>query len=752
MKKKIMSCVLCLALLINLFPINSAVFADTSTATYAVTADKTTVHPGDEINFSITLQQTGMQNTLGLSLNIPTGLTYVANSLKVTEEAMNAIAFNKIVNGGANGSVSVDEQDGDGNPIAPQIIGVVAESYTGTEKITLATFKCTVNSDAELKSYTVGLDNLEAYDDNYEDKNPTATPATVTVEPTPVPATGITLDQTTLSLSAGANAQLTATVEPTTSTDTVTWSTSDANVATVANGLVTAVAEGTATITATTTSGQTATCTVTVTCAHNYTEVAEVPTTHTGGVSTPGTKAHFKCTICNKLFVEVDGNKVPATAESLVIPAPEHTYSDVWQSDSTNHWKQCSVCGAKKDEVAHTETTIRDNEVPATCSAEGHYDEVVKCSVCNKELSRTNNKTIAKLDHKPATPVEENRVEPKHENGTTTPGSYDEVVYCSECHTEISRVPKTIPAPEHTYGDWENDATNHWKECGCGNKITEAHQAGTPTRENINPATCTVDGSYDEVVKCSTCGYEMSRTNKVETATGHTEGAKTKENIKPATCTEKGSYVEVTHCAKCNIELGRENKEIEAKGHTPGEPVKENEVPATTQEEGSYEEVVYCTECDEELSRESKTTPKFVYEMLEGMDGEHKAATEESLTFKSNGDFAKFTGVKVDGVVIEESNYTAEAGSTIVTLKAEYLNTLSSGTHKISMVYTDGEIDTDFTIAEKAPVKDVDTVKPNTGDNSNMVMWISGLLISGICLIVISKWKTNTQKRTVRKH
>lgn len=741
MKKKIMSCVLCLALLINLFPINSMVFAvDAGTATYTITADKTTAHPGDTITYTIKLQQTGNVVGIEAELDIPEGLEYVTGSGTVTSGLKDTWKWSDL---------DISETS------IVKITGYGSESVTTTDQIILATFQCTVKEDATINSnYTVGLKNVTTaeYIDWQVEKTSTTVPAVVKVEAVPVPATGIDLDQTTLSLSAGANAQLTATVEPTTSTDTVTWSTSDANIATVANGLVTALAEGTATITATTTSGQTATCTVTVTCAHNYTEVAEVPTTHTGGVSTPGTKAHFKCTICNKLFVEVDGNKVPATAESLVIPAPEHTYSDVWQSDSTNHWKQCSVCGAKKDEVAHTEITIRDNEVPATCSAEGHYDEVVKCSVCNKELSRTNNKTIAKLDHTPATPVEENRVEPKHENGTTTPGSYDEVVYCSVCTAEISRVQKTIPAPEHTYGDWENDATNHWRECGCGNKITEAHQAGTPTRENINPATCTADGSYDEVVKCSTCGYEMSRTHKVETATGHTEGAKTKENVKPATCTEKGSYIEVTHCAKCNIELGREDKEIEAKGHTPGEPVKENEVPATTQKEGSYDEVVYCTECDEELSRESKTTPKFVYEMLEGMDGEHKATTEESLTFKSNGDFAKFTGVKVDGVVIEESNYTAEAGSTIVTLKAEYLNTLSAGTHKIAMVYTDGEIDTDFTIAEKAPVKDVDKVKPNTGDNSNMVMWISGLLISGICLIVISKWKTNTQKRTVRKH
>ena len=41
---------------------------------------------------------------------------------------------------------------------------------------------------------------------------------------------------------------------------------------------------------------------------------------------------------------------------------------------------------------------VRENEVAATCSAAGSYDEVVYCSVCNAEISRTQ-KTIDKLPH-----------------------------------------------------------------------------------------------------------------------------------------------------------------------------------------------------------------------------------------------------------------------------------------------------------------------------------------------------------------
>ena len=79
-----------------------------------------------------------------------------------------------------------------------------------------------------------------------------------------VHVTGVTLDKTTASLIVSDTVTLTATVAPTNATNkTVAWTTSDATVATVKDGLVTAVKVGTATITATA-DGKSATCAVTV--------------------------------------------------------------------------------------------------------------------------------------------------------------------------------------------------------------------------------------------------------------------------------------------------------------------------------------------------------------------------------------------------------------------------------------------------------------------------------------------------------
>ena len=99
-----------------------------------------------------------------------------------------------------------------------------------------------------------------------EDGAKTATCKVTVNAPQTVPVTGVTLDKAELTLEKGSTGTLKATVEPQNATNnTVTWSSSNPEFATVANGTVTAVSAGTATITVTTADGNhKATCTVTV--------------------------------------------------------------------------------------------------------------------------------------------------------------------------------------------------------------------------------------------------------------------------------------------------------------------------------------------------------------------------------------------------------------------------------------------------------------------------------------------------------
>ena len=90
-----------------------------------------------------------------------------------------------------------------------------------------------------------------------EEPDPTPTPTTIEV-------TEVSLSQTSLSLDVKGTANLTATVNPSNATDkTVTWASSNSKVATVKDGVVTAVSAGNATITVSA-GGKTATCEVKV--------------------------------------------------------------------------------------------------------------------------------------------------------------------------------------------------------------------------------------------------------------------------------------------------------------------------------------------------------------------------------------------------------------------------------------------------------------------------------------------------------
>ena len=85
---------------------------------------------------------------------------------------------------------------------------------------------------------------------------------------------------------------------------------------------------------------------------------------------------------------------------------------------------------------------------------------------------------------------------------------------------------------------------------------------------------------------------------------------------------------------------------------------------------------------------------------------------------RGNGEFSKFTCVKVDGSIIDASNYTAREGSTIITLKAEYLDTLAEGSHSFELVWTDGSAYTTFTVAKNEDSDDNDADGADNGSNT----------------------------------
>ena len=110
------------------------------------------------------------------------------------------------------------------------------------------------------------------------------------------------------------------------------------------------------------------------------------------------------------------------------------------------------------------------------------------------------------------------------------------------------------------------------------------------------------------------------------------------------------------------------------------------------------------------------------YTITKGNAAKWTLKSTKALSFTADGDFDKFVGVSVDGKRISDSNYSAKKGSTVITLKSAYLNTLKKGEHTITIHFEDGKAEGSFTIL------DASDDNPNTGDNIHL--WAALLFVS----------------------
>ena len=110
-----------------------------------------------------------------------------------------------------------------------------------------------------------------------------------------------------------------------------------------------------------------------------------------------------------------------------------------------------------------------------------------------------------------------------------------------------------------------------------------------------------------------------------------------------------------------------------------------------------------------------------------------------TLTFTSDADYDNFLKVLVDNKELAKENYTVKEGSTVVTLSNEYLNTLSAGTHELSIVSNNGTATTTFEIVKGA---DPEIVVPGTGINDTVMPVAIGSIIlafGAVSLVILKK-------------
>ena len=283
----------------------------------------------------------------------------------------------------------------------------------------------------------------------------------------------------------------------------------------------------------------------------------------------------------------------------------------------------------------------------------------------------------------------------------------------------------------HTYGAWSNDDADHWHECtdaSCTDKAGSIKDKAGHVYDDAADTTCNV------------CGYVRTVTPPAPVHT-HTYGAWSNDDADhwhectDASCTDKAGSIKdkAVHVydndadTTCNIcgYVRTITPPTPSHTHTYGAWVSDDTNhwhECTDASCGSIKDKavhVYDNDTDDTCNvcgyKRVLPTPVVTYKFIEGANGSWTKNSGKNLGFKVNGEISRFTGVKVDGALIGNDKYTAVSGSTVVTLKKDYLETLSVGKHTLSVVYTDGECTTEFeVIADTKPTTPEEDKKPGT--------------------------------------
>ena len=217
-----------------------------------------------------------------------------------------------------------------------------------------------------------------------------------------------------------------------------------------------------------------------------------------------------------------------------------------------------------------------------------------------------------------------------------------------------------------------------------------------------NSAYYTCDGC-DKWFADATGSVEITDKTSVKIpAPGHTAGTEWKSD-------------DTNHWHECTVAGCGVIIESTKSAHTAGEWIVDTPATATTAGTKHKE----CTVCHRVLETQPIPSTGTELKIIAGDNQIYNKASGSDVTITCNDDFAKFTGIKVDGSVVDSSNYTAVSGSTVLTLKASYLGTLTDGSHTITFVYTDGEANANLTVrtAGSGHIHDYGTEWKSNADN-----------------------------------
>ena len=309
-------------------------------------------------------------------------------------------------------------------------------------------------------------------------------------------------------------------------------------------------------------------------------------------------------------------------------------------------------------------------------------------------------------------------------------------------------------------------------------------------------ASCTEAG-YETYWKCNTCGKfftdeagAVEISNSVEIpATGHSYGAvtytwstdnqKCTAERKCAVCDDVESEtaaatVQVVQEKSCtlpelttysatfkNDAFSAQKKESVQTADAVGHDLEKTEKKDATAAKEGNSTYWFCDTCNKyfsdkkaenEIKKEDTVLSKLAPVIIKGDGVTITEGAKKTLSFTSDAAYEDFIRVEVDGKTIDERNYTVKSGSTIVTLKEDYVAGLSEGRHTLGIVSESGTATAHFTVSKKATETEAASAKttkssPQTGDSAELQLYLLLMLASvGVVAGVGAQRKLRTRR------
>lgn len=280
----------------------------------------------------------------------------------------------------------------------------------------------------------------------------------------------------------------------------------------------------------------------------------------------------------------------------------------------------------------------------------------------------------------------------------------------------------------HTYStEWSNNNTHHWYECTIENCPITQDNLKKDYEAHV----------YDDEgdMTCNTCNY----VRKLIAPTV------TKQPLSQNVIENKDATFTVTALGSPTLNyqwwLLESDEWVEIPEATSASYTVKN---VKNSEDGtkyrcSISNGVGTVMSDEVVLNVSKVSP-FEYTILDGVKKSWSNTDKNAVDFKVNADFSKFTNIKVDDKQVNTSDFTIESllKGTAVKLKQPYLHTLSTGEHKICINFTDGYVETTFTIIKTTNSNvTIRSDAPQTDDNSTTILWMGVIFFTGFAISVM---------------